>query len=48
MGPVWGRTEIHTGFWQENLKVRYHLKDPGIHGMIILNGLKDIGWEGVD
>jgi hypothetical protein len=28
--------EIHTGFWCENVKERYHLEDLGIDGRIIL------------
>jgi hypothetical protein len=31
-----GRGEVHTGFWWENLKEKYHLKNPGVNGRIIL------------
>jgi len=26
----------YTGFWWENLRERYHMKDPGVDGKIIL------------
>jgi len=33
---MWGRGEVHTGFWCGDLKVRDHLEDPGVDRMIIL------------
>ena len=31
-----GRAEAYTGFWWENMRVRDHLEDPGLHGRIII------------
>jgi len=36
MWPVWGRSEVHTGFWWGDLRQRNHLEDTGINGRIIL------------
>jgi len=33
---VWGRGELHTGFWWGNLREGGHLEDPGVDGRIIL------------
>jgi len=33
---VWGRGEVHAGFWWGNLKGRDHLGDLGIDWRIIL------------
>jgi len=33
---VWGRIEIHTGFWWGNLKDRGHWEDIKVDEMIIL------------
>ena len=33
---LWGRGEVHTGFWWENLRERDHLEVPGIDGRVIL------------
>jgi hypothetical protein len=38
MRHVWGRGEVHTGFWYGDLKEGKHLGDPGVDGRIILNG----------
>jgi hypothetical protein len=43
---VWGRGEVHTGFWWGNLKERDHLKDPGVDGRIILKWIFE-KWDGV-
>jgi len=37
MWHYWGRTEVHTGFWYQNMKVRGHLQNLGVDGGIILN-----------
>jgi hypothetical protein len=39
MQLVWGREEVHTGFWWGNVSGRDHLEDPGADGRIILNGI---------
>jgi hypothetical protein len=36
MWQVWGRGEMHTGFWWEDLREGNHLEDPGVDGRIIL------------
>jgi hypothetical protein len=36
MWHVWGRGEVHTGLWWENLREGDHLEDPGVDGRIIL------------
>jgi hypothetical protein len=33
---VWGRGELHTGFWYGDLREQDHLGDPGIDRRIIL------------
>jgi hypothetical protein len=33
---VWGRGEVYTGLWWENLREIDHLEDPGVGGRIIL------------
>jgi hypothetical protein len=38
MWNVWGRGEVHTGFWCGNLQERDHLKYTGISERIILKG----------
>jgi hypothetical protein len=35
--PLWGREEVHTGFWWGNLRERDHLEDTGVDGRIILS-----------
>jgi hypothetical protein len=39
MWHVWGRGDVYTGFWWENLREREYLKDPGIDGSTILKWL---------
>jgi hypothetical protein len=34
MWRVWGKREMHIGFWYGSLKERDYLEDPGIHGKI--------------
>jgi hypothetical protein len=36
MWHVWGRREVHTGFWWGDPREGDHLGDPGIDGRIIL------------
>jgi hypothetical protein len=36
IGHVWGRREVHTGFWWGDLREGAHLGDPGVDGRIIL------------
>jgi hypothetical protein len=36
MQHVWGRGEVHTGFWWGHLKEKYHLEHLSIEGKIIL------------
>jgi hypothetical protein len=36
MLKVWGRGEVHTGFWWRHLWGRFHFEKLGIHGRIIL------------
>jgi len=46
MYSVWGRKEVHIGFWWENLRERDRLGDPGLDGRIILRwifGKWDVG-----
>jgi hypothetical protein len=33
---TFGREEVYTGFWWENLRENDHLEDPGVDGRIIL------------
>jgi hypothetical protein len=43
---IWGRGEVHTGFWCGDLREGDNLKDPGIEGRIILK-LIFKKWDGV-
>jgi hypothetical protein len=36
MQRLWGRVEVVTGFWWENLRETDNLGDAGVDGMIIL------------
>jgi hypothetical protein len=36
MWHVWGRREVHTGFWWGDVREGDHLGDPGVDGTIIL------------
>jgi hypothetical protein len=47
MWLVWGKREMHTGFWLVNLKERDHLEELGTYGRIILKCIlnKLDGWE---
>jgi len=46
MWRVWGRGEVCTGFWWEDLRERDHWGDPDADGRIILRGIFK-KWEGV-
>jgi hypothetical protein len=37
MWQVWGRGEVHTGFWRRDVREGDHLEDPGVDLRIILN-----------
>jgi hypothetical protein len=50
MQHVWGRGEVHTGFWWGDLRKGDHLVDPGVDGMIILQWSfkkRDGAWSGL-
>ena len=47
---VWGKGEVHTGFWRGNVKERDHLKDPGLVSRILLKLIfkkQDGAWTGL-
>jgi hypothetical protein len=46
MKGVWGRGEVHTGFWCGYLKEGDHLEDPGVDGRIILKWILK-KWDGM-
>ena len=49
MWHVWGRKEVHTEFWLENLGEGDHLEDPGVNGRIVLKWIfKKLEVEGID
>jgi hypothetical protein len=49
MWSVWGRGEVHTGFWWRHLWGRYHFEDLGLHVKIILKlDIQEVWWDGVD
>jgi hypothetical protein len=33
---IWGKREVHTGFWWGDVREGDHLGDPSVDGMIIL------------
>jgi hypothetical protein len=46
MWLVWGKREMHTGFWLVNLKERDHLEELGTDGRIVLKCvLKKFDWR---
>jgi hypothetical protein len=49
MWHVWGRREMHAGFWWGNLKEIERLEDLGLYEMIMLTvHLKDTEWDDED
>jgi hypothetical protein len=48
MYHVWGREEVHTGFWWGNLKERGHVENLDVDGDNIKIDLQEVGWEGMD
>jgi hypothetical protein len=50
MWHVWGKGEVHRGFWWGNLREGDHVQDPGVDGRIILKCICekwDVGaWTG--
>jgi hypothetical protein len=42
---VWGRGEVHTGFWWGNLREEVHLEDSGVDRRIILKWILE-KWDG--
>jgi hypothetical protein len=50
MRHVWGKREVHTGFWWGDLREGDHLGDPGVYGRIILKRIFkkwDGAWTGL-
>jgi hypothetical protein len=45
MWHVWGRREVHTGFWWGDLREGDHLGDPGVDERIILRRIFG-KWDG--
>jgi hypothetical protein len=43
MKRVFGRGEVHIGFWWGNLRERDHLEDPGLDRRIILRWISGSG-----
>jgi hypothetical protein len=45
MWHLWGRREVHTGFWWGDPREGDHLGDPGVDGRIILRWIFK-KWDG--
>ena len=49
MWHVWGKGDVNTGFWLEDVTRRYNLEDLGVDDTIILKmDLHEVGWRGMD
>jgi hypothetical protein len=48
MWHVWGKREVHTGFWWGDLREGDHLGDPGVDGRIILKWISKKLDGGID
>jgi hypothetical protein len=48
MQNVWGKREVHTGFWWGDLREGGHLGDPGVNGRTILKWIFKKWDEGID
>jgi hypothetical protein len=42
---VWGKREVHTGFWEGDLREDDHLGDPSVDGRMILKWIFK-KWDG--
>jgi hypothetical protein len=51
MQHVWGKREVHTGFWWGDLRESDHLRDRGVDGRIILKWIFKkwdvVAWTGL-
>jgi len=45
MWCIWGRGEVHMGFWLGNLRERNHLEDLGVDGRMTLKWISK-KWDG--
>jgi hypothetical protein len=45
MWHIWGKREVHTGFWWVDLREGDHLGDPGVDGRIRLKWIFK-KWDG--
>jgi hypothetical protein len=45
MQHVWGKREVHTGFWWGDVREGDHLGDPGVDGRTILKWISKT-WDG--
>jgi hypothetical protein len=48
MKRIWGRLEVLTWFWWENLCEGDRLEDPGVDKRIVLKWIFDKSGEGMD
>jgi hypothetical protein len=48
MQYVWGRGEVHTGFWWGKLRKGNHLEKPGVDGRTISKWIFGKWDEGMD
>jgi len=45
---IWGKREVHAGFWWGKRRDRDHLEDPGVDGRIILRWIFRKWYGGMD